>query len=54
RLYVTNCYAGSTSIIDTSSNTQVLAMNSPTSAYPPVHGSAYPPPENPVFVVTGP
>jgi DNA-binding beta-propeller fold protein YncE len=54
RLYVTNCSAGFTSIIDTSTNAQVLAMDSPTSAYPPAAASSYPPPENPVFVVTGP
>jgi YVTN family beta-propeller protein len=54
RLYVTNCFAGTTSIIDTSTNTQVLAVTSPASAYPPVSGSTFPPPENPVFVVAGP
>lgn len=54
RLYVTNCYASSTDVIDTSTNTRVLTMNSPTSAYPPLSSSHYPPPQNPVFVVAGP
>jgi hypothetical protein len=54
RLYVANCYAASTSIIDTSTNALVLTMNSPTSAYTPVGGATFPPPENPVFVVAGP
>jgi YVTN family beta-propeller protein len=54
RLYVTNCYASSTSIIDTSTNRRTLTMNSPTSAYPPVSSSNFPPPQNPVFVVAGP
>ncbi len=54
RLYVTNCYAASTDIIDTSTNNRLLTVNSPTSAYPPVSSSKFPPPQNPVFVVTGP
>ncbi len=54
RVYVTDCYAGSTSIIDTSTNGRLVTMNSPTSAYPPVAGAAYPPPQNPVLVVAGP
>jgi hypothetical protein len=54
RLYVTNCYASSTNIIDTSTNRRLLTMNSPTSAYPPLSSSKFPPPQNPVFVVAGP
>jgi hypothetical protein len=54
RLYVTNCFASVTDIIDTSTNTRILTMNSPTSAYPPLSGSHFPPPQNPVFVVAGP
>ncbi len=54
RLYVANCFAANTSIIDASTNTLVLTMNSPTSAYPIVAGTAFPPPQNPVFVVAGP
>jgi len=51
RLYVTNCFAASTSIIDTAKNTLLLTMNSPTSAYPVVAGTSFPPPQNPVTVV---
>jgi hypothetical protein len=54
RLYVTNCFASATDIIDTTTNTRVLTMNSPTSAYPPLSSSNYPPPQNPVYVVAGP
>lgn len=54
RLYVANCFAANTSIIDASTNTLVVTMNSPTSAYPVVAGTAFPPPQNPVFVVAGP
>lgn len=54
RLYVTNCFASSTSIIDTIANTRILTMNSPTSAYPPLSSSNFPPPQNPVYVVAGP
>jgi hypothetical protein len=54
RLYVANCFASATDIIDTSTNRRILTMNSPTSAYPPLSGSAFPPPQNPVFVVAGP
>jgi hypothetical protein len=54
RLYVADCFAATTSIIDASTNTLVLTMNSPTSAYPIVAGTAFPPPQNPVFVVAGP
>jgi hypothetical protein len=54
RLYVTNCLASSTDIVATSTNTRALTMNSPTSAYPPLSSSNFPPPQNPVFVVAGP
>lgn len=54
RLYVTNCYSSSTNIVDTSTNSRILTMNSPTSAYPPLSSSNYPPPQNPIFVVAGP
>ena len=54
RLYVANCFAANTSIIDTSTNRLVLTMDAPTSAYPVVAGTSFPPPQNPVFVVAGP
>lgn len=54
RLYVANCYAGATNIVDTSTNARVLTMSSPISAYSPVSGASFPPPQNPVFVVAGP
>jgi hypothetical protein len=54
RLYVPDCFAGSTSIIDTRSNLRVLSLNSPTSAYSPIGSAKFPPPQNPVWVVAGP
>jgi hypothetical protein len=54
RLYATNCYAANTSVIDTTTNRRVLTLSSPTSAYSPLTGSNFPPPQNPVFVVAGP
>lgn len=54
RLYVPDCFAGSTSIIDTRSNLRVLSLNSPTSAYSPIGSATFPPPQNPVWVVAGP
>ncbi len=54
RLYVADCVAGSTNIIDTIKNSLVLSLKSPTSAYSPVGNSKYPPPQNPVWVVAGP
>ncbi|MGE5072477.1 MAG: YncE family protein, partial [Anaerolineae bacterium] len=54
RVYVTNCYAGSTTILDATTNVRILNLNSPTSAYAPVGSQTFPPPQNPVWVVAGP
>ena len=54
RLYVTNCFAGSTSILDATTNARILSMNSPISGYAPVGTATFPPPQNPVWVVAGP
>jgi DNA-binding beta-propeller fold protein YncE len=53
KVYVANCFAGSTAIIRSSDDTLVLPLNAPVSAYTPVTGQQ-PPPQNPVWVVAGP
>jgi DNA-binding beta-propeller fold protein YncE len=56
RVYVSLCDPGTTNIINTSTDSVVLPMDSPLSAYPaqmpPTPPS--PPPQNPVWVVAGP
>jgi YVTN family beta-propeller protein len=64
KVYVANCYAGSTSVIRTSDDTCVINpvanqcadINSPVSAYPSAPGQPLPPPppQNPLWVVAGP
>jgi YVTN family beta-propeller protein len=61
RVYVANCFAGTTSIINTGNEQFVLNMNAPVSAYPappqpanPPPTPVPPPPQNPVWVVAGP
>jgi len=53
RLYVGNCDAEGTDIINTSNDTVVLQLPAPLSAQAPPPGGS-PPPQNPVFVVAGP
>jgi DNA-binding beta-propeller fold protein YncE len=64
KVYVANCYAGSTSVIRTSDDAcvtnpvthQCADINSPVSAYPSPPGQPLPPPppQNPLWVVAGP
>jgi YVTN family beta-propeller protein len=54
KVYVANCDAGNTTIIRTSDDAQVLDMPAPVSAFPPPAPGEQPPPQNPVFVVSGP
>jgi len=54
RVYVGNCDAENTAIIQTSNDTLVVQMPAPVSAQPPPMPGATPPPQNPVFVVAGP
>jgi len=54
RVYVGNCDAGNTAIIQTSNDTLVLKMPAPLSALPPATPGGTPPPQNPVFVLAGP
>ena len=64
KVYVANCYAGSTSVIRTSDDACILNpvtkqcanINSPVSAYPSPPGQPLPPPppQNPLWVVAGP
>ena len=54
RVYVGDCDAGNTAIIQTSNDTLLLQMPAPESAAPPPQPGGNPPPQNPVFVVAGP
>ncbi|HKN33834.1 MAG TPA: hypothetical protein VJX16_11390 [Terriglobales bacterium] len=64
KVYVANCYAGSTSVIRTSDDACVINavtnqcanINSPVSAYPSPPGQPLPPPppQNPLWVVASP
>jgi YVTN family beta-propeller protein len=54
RVYVGNCDAGNTAIIQTSNDTVVLQLPAPVSAQPPPEPGGTPPPQNPVFVLAGP
>jgi YVTN family beta-propeller protein len=53
KIYVGNCDARNTSIIQTSSETKVLDLPAPLSAVTPLSGGN-PLPQNPVFVLAGP
>lgn len=54
RVYVGNCDAGNTTIITTATDTALLTMPAPLSAMPPSSPGGTPPPQNPVFLLTGP
>ncbi len=55
RVYVANCDAGNTEIIQTSDDTMVpVTIASPLSAFPPPAAGAQPPPQNPVFILAEP
>jgi YVTN family beta-propeller protein len=54
RVYVGNCDAGDTAIIQTSNDALLLQMPAPFSAQPPPLPGGPPPPQNPVFVLAGP
>jgi len=54
RVYVGNCDAGNTAIIDTSNDTLIVQLASPVSAQKPARNGGTPPPQNPVFVLAGP
>jgi YVTN family beta-propeller protein len=54
RVYVSNCDAGDTAIIQTSNDTLLTQMPAPFSARKPTVNGGTPPPQNPVFVVAGP
>lgn len=53
RVYVSNCAAGDTAIINTQTDSFVLNLPAPPSAAPPPTPGAGPPPQNPVFIMTG-
>src|SRR5262249_14090158 len=54
RVYVGNCDAGNTAIIETSGDGVQVELPAPLSAKPPQQPGGTPPPQNPVFVLTGP
>jgi YVTN family beta-propeller protein len=54
RVYISNCDAGNTSIIQTSNDTLLSQMAAPFSAQPPPIKGGPPPPQNPVFMLAGP
>ncbi|MFZ0801950.1 MAG: YncE family protein [Terriglobales bacterium] len=54
RVYVANCDAGNTYIIQTTNDTLVTQLPAPFSAQPPPTPGGTPPPQNPVFVLAGP
>ena len=54
RVYVANCDAGNTSIIQTSNDTVLVQITAPFSAQPPPMPGGTPPPQNPVLVLAGP
>jgi YVTN family beta-propeller protein len=54
RVYLSNCDAGDTAIIQTSNDTLLAQMAAPISAQPPPQPGGTPPPQNPVFVLAGP
>lgn len=53
RVFVANCDAGGTDIIRTSDDSFVLNLAAPTSAAPALPNQPFPPPQNPVFVLSG-
>jgi YVTN family beta-propeller protein len=53
RVYISNCGAGNTAIINTADDSLVLNLPAPLSAAPPPTPGAPPPPQNPVFIMTG-
>jgi YVTN family beta-propeller protein len=54
RVYVGNCDAENTGIIQTSNDTLLMQMPAPFSAQPPPMPGGTPPPQNPVFILAGP
>ncbi|HEY2364097.1 MAG TPA: YncE family protein [Candidatus Angelobacter sp.] len=53
RVFVANCDAGGTDIIRTSDDSFVLNLPAPVSSAPALPNQAFPPPQNPVFVLAG-
>ena len=54
KVYIGNCDAGNTAIINTSNDTLVTTIASPLSSQKPATNGGTPPPQNPVFVLAGP
>jgi len=54
RVYIGNCDAGNTAIIQTFDDTLATQIASPVSAQKPATSGGTPPPQNPVFVLAGP
>ncbi|MBA3914748.1 MAG: YncE family protein [Acidobacteriales bacterium] len=54
RVYVSSCDSGSVSVISTTTDTKLLDLIAPASAYPPPGPGEQPPPQQPVFLIAGP
>lgn len=52
KVFVANCDAGGTDIIKTSDDSFVLKLPAPVSSAPPLPNQSFPPPQNPVFVLS--
>ena len=52
KVYVANCDAGGIDIIRTADDSFIVDVTAPASAAPPSSGQAFPPPQNPVFVLS--
>lgn len=53
KVYIANCDAGSTAILRTSDDTLMLDINAPAGSFAAQGNIGQPPPQNPVFVLTG-
>jgi YVTN family beta-propeller protein len=53
RVYVSDCDAGNTGIVQTSDDTFVLNLPAPVSVFGALPSTGFPPPQNPVFVFPG-
>jgi len=53
RIYIANCDAGGTAILRTSDDTLVLDVSAPAGSFATAGNVGLPPPQNPVFILTG-
>jgi YVTN family beta-propeller protein len=53
KFYVSSCDAGTTHILSSATNTEIASIASPVSAFAPAKAGAQPPPQRPVFILSG-